>query len=79
VPAQGYSLRSKTTGQVLKYGETTLGNARYSKAYLKRLNANIQFEASGSKAEIHEWQHEQILNYKSQNGGQRPPENKNDY
>ena len=36
-------------------------------------------EASGSKREMHTWQHERILEYKERNGGKRPPLNKSDY
>ena len=34
-PAQGYALRDISTDKVLKYGETTRENKRYSKKYLK--------------------------------------------
>jgi hypothetical protein len=77
-PAQGYSLRSRTTGRVLKYGETTRGARRYSEAYLVRINARMQFEASGSKLEMHKWQHEKILNHKALYG-RRPRLNRSDW
>src|SRR5207249_5002396 len=44
-PAEGYSLRDKDTGEVLKYGETTQGTARYSQKYLDEHNAVMKFEA----------------------------------
>ena len=69
-PAIGYSLRDRTSGELLKYGETTQGNARYTKAYLNSVNARMLQEASGTKAEMHDWQHDQILNFKNQNSGQ---------
>jgi hypothetical protein len=78
-PARGYSLRDVDTGAVLKYGETTRGEARYSQGYLNENNAKMWFEANGTKREMHQWQHDRILDYKSQNGGQRPPLNKSDY
>jgi hypothetical protein len=78
-PAQGYTLRNRDTGAVLKYGETTLGKGRYSAKYLREHNAEMVFEKWGTKAEMHQWQHEQILEYKRTHGGQRPPLNKNDY
>jgi hypothetical protein len=79
-PAEGYTLRDKKTGAVLKYGETTQGTARYSKTYLDKHNARMQFEAKGTKAEMHKWQHDKILEYKSQNDGARPPPlNKSNY
>jgi RHS repeat-associated protein len=77
--AQGYSLRDKDTGEVLKYGETTRGTARYTKVYLDENNARMQFEAKGTKAQMHKWQHDKILEYKKQHDGARPPLNKNDY
>jgi RHS repeat-associated protein len=77
--AQGYTLRDRTTGAVLKYGETTRGTSRYSQRYLRDNNAEMRFEASGTKQEMHEWQHTRIVEYKEANGGQRPPLNKSDY
>jgi RHS repeat-associated protein len=78
-PAQRYSLRDRATGEILKYGETTLGNARYSKKYLNSINADMLPERSGSKADMHDWQHQQILDYKNRNGGRRPVLNKTDW
>ena len=78
-PAQGYTLRSRRTGAILKYGETTRGEQRYSKAYLRQIDAYMQVEVSGTKAEMHAWQHQKIVEYKTLNGGQRPPLNKSDF
>jgi RHS repeat-associated protein len=78
-PAEGYTLRNKDTGEVLKYGETTQGAARYSKEYLKEHNAEMVVEAKGTKAQMHKWQHEKIVEFKNQNDGARPPLNKSDY
>ncbi len=78
-PAQGYALKDKDTGEVLKYGETTRGEKRYTKKYLRENNAEIDFQTSGSKREMHDWQHEKILDYKANNNGQRPPLNKSDW
>ncbi|HEX3044234.1 MAG TPA: RHS repeat-associated core domain-containing protein [Bacillota bacterium] len=78
-PAEGYSLRDRDTGEVLKYGETTQGTKRYSQKYLDENNADMVFEASGSKKEMHDWQHDKILDYKGNNGGNRPPMNKSDW
>lgn len=78
-PAQGYSLRDRDTGDVLKYGETTRGKARYSQKYLEDKNAEMVFEASGSKREMHTRQNEKILYHKAANGGERPPLNKSDW
>src|SRR5688572_23180275 len=78
-PAQGYTLRDRTTGEILKFGETTLGKARYSAAYLERHNAQIHWEASGTKRDMHQWQHVKILEYKAAHDGARPKLNKSDY
>ena len=78
-PAQGYTLRDRDTGEVLKYGETTKGTARYTKQYLKEHNARIVFEAQGTKRDMHNWQHKKILEYKAQHDGARPPLNKSDW
>jgi RHS repeat-associated protein len=78
-PAEGYSLRDRTLGDVLKYGETTMGEKRYTKKFLEDNNASIQFEASGSKTEMHDWQHKKILEYKETHAGERPPLNKSDW
>ena len=39
----------------------------------------MKVEASGSKREMYQWQHERILDYKTKHNGQRPRLNKNDY
>jgi hypothetical protein len=78
-PAEGYSLRDRDTGEIKKYGETTRGEKRYSKKYLEQNNVKMEFEANGSKREMHGWQHEKILDHKANNGGARPKMNKSDY
>lgn len=78
-PAQGYALRNRDTKNVLKYGETTQGNKRYTQKYLRDNNAYMDFAADGTKLEMHNWQHEKILEYKANNNGQRPPLNKSDW
>ena len=78
-PAQGYALKDRNTGQALKYGEMTQGNKRYTKKYLNDKNADMDFQAKGSKKEMHDWQHEKILDYKDNHNGARPPLNKSDW
>jgi hypothetical protein len=78
-PAQGYTLRNRSNGEILKYGETTLGKGRYTNKFLDENKANMWFEASGTKRQMHTWNHEQILNYKVTHGGMRPPLNKSDW
>ena len=77
--ARGYVLLDWDTDEVLKFGETILGPRRYSKTFLDKHNARMRFEVSGSKKEMHDWQHEKILEYKATHGGKRPPLNKSDY
>ncbi|MBN1795294.1 MAG: hypothetical protein JW804_01345 [Sedimentisphaerales bacterium] len=78
-PARGYSLRSKSNSEVLKYGETTLSEQRYSQKYLRGIDSRMKFEASGTKRQMHQWNHDMILKYKSSHGGMRPPLNKSDW
>jgi hypothetical protein len=78
-PAEGYSLRHRETNEVLKYGETTQGKKRYSQKFLDRHEADLKFEAKGTKAEMHGWQNQKILEYKAQHDGRRPPLNKSDW
>ena len=77
--AQGYILRNKDTQEILKYGETTRGNRSYTKKYLNETNSFMDFQVEGTKREMHDWQHEKILEYKAEHGGQRPPLNKSDW
>jgi hypothetical protein len=79
LPAQGYTLRDRDTGEILKFGETTRDTARYSAKYLKDRNAEMVFEVSGTKAQMHEWQHQQIIQYRQTHSGQRPRLNQSDY
>ncbi|WP_206540569.1 hypothetical protein [Pseudomonas weihenstephanensis] len=78
-PAIGYTLRDRDTYEVAKYGETTYGKKRYPDNYLKNEGVIMKVEASGSKREMYQWQHERILDYKTKHNGQRPRLNKNDY
>lgn len=80
--AQGYVLVSRDDlTKILKYGETTLGFNRYTKKYLNDVvpgGADMIMLKQGSKLEMHNWQHEQILEYTRLNG-ERPPLNKSDW
>lgn len=77
--AIGYTLRENETKRILKCGETTRGTKRYTKKFYARHNAYMQPEAHGTKREMHYWQHDKILKYKSAHGGKRPPLNKSDW
>jgi hypothetical protein len=74
----GYTLRDKTTGEILKFGETISPSTRYSKAFLEANNAKLVIETQGTKIEIHNWQHQQILEY-TETFGVRPPWNLSDW
>ena len=74
-PAQGYALVDRDSGAILKYGETTLGQSRYTKNFLDANNADMRFLTSGSKYDMHFWQHDQIVNYINI-FGERPSLNK---
>ena len=74
-PAKGYVLKNRDTGEVLKFGETTRGYRRYSRKYLNSINAEMKFVKSGTKAEMHTWQHKMITNYYNRHG-YLPPVNK---
>lgn len=86
-PAEGYSLRDRTTGDVKKYGETTRGDdkfgagkqKRYTKKELKAKNVDYVKEVSGTKKSMHKWQTKKIRQYKKKNNGKRPDYNKTDY
>ena len=69
----GYVLVDKSTGEILKFGETTMPNSRYSKAYLNSINAEMKILLSGSKEEIHYWQYD-MNNYFKYKYGEYPPE-----
>nr|WP_068892978.1 DUF6443 domain-containing protein [Pedobacter panaciterrae] len=86
-PAERYSLKDRTTGEVKKHGETTRGEdkygagnqKRYSKKELKEKNLDYNKENSGTKKDMHKEQHEKILEHKKNNNGKRPELNKSDY
>jgi len=59
----GYRLVHKETGEVLKYGESINPNKRYTQSYLDSIDAEMEILTSGSKVDIHNWQHDMILEY----------------
>ena len=52
---------------------------RYSTAYLKSETVTMDFEETGTKCEMHRWQHEKILDHKVRHDGRRPRLNKSTY
>lgn len=79
-PAYGYILRDADTHEVIKFGETTAKrpSRRYSQAYYKRNNAYMQVVKTGTKKQMHQWQHQRIVQYKDRHGI-RPHLNKCNY
>ena len=73
--AIGYALRKNDTGKVMKYGETTRGVKRYTKKFYKENNVTMFKMASGTKRQMHFWQHRQIKRYYSKLG-RKPSWNK---
>ena len=52
----GYVLKDKTTGEVLKYGESINPRGRYTEAYLNENNAVMTILTEGTKRDVHQWQ-----------------------
>ena len=64
----GYVLSDKTTGEVVKFGESINPSRRYTKKYLSGTNPinrplDMTVVISGTKRDIHLWQHEQIVDF----------------
>ena len=64
----GYILSDKTTGEVVKFGESINPAHRYTKKFLNGDNPinkplDMTVVISGTKREVHLWQHEQIVDY----------------
>ena len=68
--------RAQRGGGGLYVGGATFGVSVGTKIGVK-IAAGIGVE--GTKREMHDWQHEKILEYKAEHGGQRPPLNKSDW
>ena len=77
-PSLSQKARKDGAPKVYTAGEMD-GPPAYTYEYLKAHNAIMRFETKGSKKEMHQWQHEKIMEYKAQHGGDRPSLNKNDY
>jgi hypothetical protein len=64
----GYVLSDKTTGEVVKFGESINPSQRYTKKFLNGDNPinkplDMTVVTSGTKRDVHIWQHEQIVDY----------------
>ena len=71
----GYELKNSTTGETLKYGESIHGTKRYTQKFYDENNCYMKIIKSGSKRDIHIWQHERIVEYFDEHG-YLPPLNK---
>lgn len=69
-PATGYILRDRDTHQPVKFGETTERNPtqRYSQSYYDRNNVYMDPVKKGTKQQMHQWQHDRIVQYKDRHG-----------
>ena len=74
----GYKIVNKDN-IVMKYGETTRGTKRYTQKWYRENNYRMVIMATGTKKQMHQWQHEKILQYKKNNNGERPKLNKSDW
>ncbi|RCW87062.1 RHS repeat-associated core domain-containing protein [Paracoccus lutimaris] len=80
----GYIIREinpdGTNGRILKFGETSspIPTQRYSARFYRTHNARMIPVKVGTKAEMHRWQHERIMQYKDRHGV-RPALNKCNY
>ena len=70
----GYALVDKNN-YIMKFGETINPKTRYSKKYLEQNGYTMKILVSGSKIDIHNWQHDMNMYYKSRYGS-FPPLNK---
>lgn len=85
-PAESYCLTCRTTGEVVKYGETTHGENRYGVGNQKRytrtkmsdMHADYKPLNTGAKIDMHREQTENIRRHQ-QEFGERPRYNKTDY
>ena len=53
---------------IMKTGETTRGYKRYTQKFLRENNVDKKFIKSGSKREIHNLQHQELLDFFTKNG-----------
>jgi RHS repeat-associated protein len=74
----GYALVDRDTGGILKFGETANPAGRYSQTWLDSMNARVKILTQGNKWDIHCWQHQKIVDYRTRYGV-RPPLNRNDW
>ena len=71
----GYALRKNGTNEILKYGESIKGTKRYTYKFYEKNDCYMDIIISGSKKDIHNWQHNMIVEYVNKYG-HKPPMNK---
>lgn len=59
----GYTLRDKISGAIQKIGETMYPATRYSERWLKNNGLVFQEETTGTKFDMHIWEHEKLGSY----------------
>lgn len=69
-PAYGYILRDRDTHKPVKFGETTERNPfhRYSQSFYDKHNVYMDPVKKGTKRQMHQWQHERIVQYQNRHG-----------
>ena len=72
-------MRKNGTNEIMKFGETTRGLKRYTKKFREAEQVWMDFVEHGTKKEMHDWQHNMIVEYAKKHNGKRPPWNKNWY
>lgn len=71
----GYVLKDEATKEILKFGETSKGASRYTNKFYTSTNSRMFIITSGTKCEMHYWQHNQIISFLD-TYGTKPPLNK---
>ena len=59
----GYVLLKDGTNEILKYGESIKGTKRYTNKFYTENNCYMLILEQGTKREMHEWQHNKIVEY----------------
>ncbi|MDR2410747.1 MAG: hypothetical protein LBE13_21915, partial [Bacteroidales bacterium] len=71
-PCWGYELRDNTTGEIKKYGETTLGFKRYTHKWYDENNVHMSPVKFGSKVECRQWESQMLQNWYDTHGQKLP-------
>ena len=71
-------LLKNDTDEILKYGESIKGTKRYTNKFYTENNCRMVILDKGTKREMHDWQHNKIVEYFNE-FGKKPPMNKSFY